>query len=286
MDIKALMDKKVAGIPVVYIAAVVMAVMLYAAIRMPKSTATEETEEEDIPAGDLPDTSQPVFSATPVINQPSGPNSVASTPQQDTNDLWARRSVEWLIANGTSYNLASTAIAKFLAGDPLTAEESGVKDRAIKQYGMPPEGLLTGSIITPDENSNVTYEPSPTAPLPPASAPASAQGVPPLSHTVKGTNDNNARELARIYYGRNDEEVQALIRAANHDKAERPGALATPGEKVRIPAYTPPKYYKATAATRTAQDIAAKNGTGAPKLRQLNPGMNFPVAVGVRVRVA
>lgn len=261
---RELMGKKVAGIPVLWIALIIALVALYGALRLKPAAP----EEEDIPEGDedtdgdIGDTGQPVFSATPVVMQPSGP-SVASTPMEDTNDLWGRRAVEWLIANGFSVTVATNAITKYLGGETLSVTEGQARDKAIKQFGIPPEGLVTTS----------------TAATP--SAPASAQGKAPTTHTVRGARDNTPAELARVYYGIANADMINLIDAAN-PTSTKPYRV---GQRVRIPAMREPKYYRATAAVNTLYAIARKNGTDAAKVSELNPGMRFPVRVDTRVRV-
>lgn len=46
------------------------------------------------------------------------------------------------------------------------------------------------------------------------------------------------------------------------------------------------KTYVATPVSRTADAIAARNGTTADDIRALNPGLQWPVNVGQRVRIA
>lgn len=263
--IAGLADKKVAGIPVLYIALGIGVVALYGAIAMKPSeepSVSEEDVEGDVEGDDAGDTSVPVFSATPVIYQPSG-GSVASTPMEDTNELWGRRSIEWLVSNGSTLTVASNAIDKYLNGLEMSYQEAQARDKAVKQFGIPPEGILPTN--------------SPSAPV----RPASTQGTPPLTHRVVNTRDNTASELALIYYGRNGKDAVNLIDAANIG-VPHPYKI---GQGVKIPPYRNPKYYKATSATRTAGDIARKNGTTMQKIRELNQGMSFPVKAGTRVRV-
>lgn len=261
---RALMSKKVAGIPVLWIALAIAVVALYGALRLkpaPEESDDEPEGDEDT-SGDIGDTSQPVFSATPVIMQPSGP-SVASTPMEDTNDLWGRRAIEWLVANGHSLTLATTAITKYLAGETLSSTEGGARDKAVKQFGLPPEGLT----------------PTSTAATP--SPPASKQGTTPLWHTVRGQRDNTPGELARLYYGIANGDAIEIIRARNTTLTE-PYRV---GLKVRVPEYRDPKFYRSTAAVNTLYEIARKNGTTPQSVTALNPGMKFPVKAGTSVRI-
>lgn len=276
---KALMSRKVAGVPVMLIAAIVMAVLLYFAFKMKPAPEEEElpTDEATTDGGDLPDTSQPVFGANPVIYQPSG-GSVASVPQEDTNELWARRAIEWLIQNGESYSAASGAISKYVAGESLTPEETKIRDKAIAHFGIPPETPE----YAPDVPATVTPDDAP-APSGVYNGPATKQGEPPLTHKVKGKSDDTPAELARLYYGLVNADTKRQIEA--HKSNLSIIWPARVGTSVRIPERHDPKYYVATSATRTLYKIAAKNGKNPAVVQALNPTMNFPVKVGTRVRV-
>lgn len=277
MNLDALTSKKVAGIPVLYFVLIVAAAGLYGAFRLKPSApdatapASDAGDSTDI-AGDTPDTSQPVFSATPTITQPSGVNSVTSVSQPDTDDLWKRRAIEYLIspAGGYSLDVATSAITKYLAGEPMSTVEAGARDKAVAQYGIPPESTPVSTVETP-----VT---------PIYSGPASKQGVPPTKHTVKGTSDNSFPELSNLYYGGHLSTMVALIAASNPTISRTSTAIPV-GTVVVIPKLVAPAYYKATSATRDVYGIARKNGTTAGMIVGLNPGMHFPVKIGTRVRV-
>jgi hypothetical protein len=182
---------------------------------------------------------------------------------EDTNELWGRRAVEWLTANGFTLSMASTAVTKYLSGEPLSYQEGQARDKAVGHFGLPPEGLIPTSTSA--------------APTPPASK----QGTPPCNHTVRGARDNQPAELARVYYGIANADAINLIESKNPTltKPYRVGTV------VRIPVYRDPKYYVATSACRTLYEIARKNGTTAAAVKELNPGKTFPVKVGTRVRV-
>lgn len=260
--LKALTSKKVAGVPVVYIAAIVAVVILYMAIR---SKPTPDPAAEDAAASDGADTegdaSYDVVSQQPVFLVPST-TTAAATPVEFTNDAWGKQAIEWLIAQGNDPSLSSSAITKYLASDNLTFQEGSLRDDAVKQFGLPPEGLSTSRTLG--------YK-----------GPASAQGVPPTDHTVRGKSDDTFKELARLYYGSENADYVAQLRARN-STAREPLAVGT---TVRIPEAHNPKYYRATASTRSLYAIARKNAVAPSKVENLNPGMKFPVKVGTRVRV-
>jgi hypothetical protein len=289
MDIKSLTSKKISGIPVIYIILVVVAIALFGAIKLKPSKpadAAGDTAEPDT-AGDLPDTSQPVFGATPTITQPTGTTgaTVTSTPMADTDTLWSRRAIDYLRQNGYTLEIATSAITKYVNGQPLTTVETGARDKAVQQFGLPPETIPDTSTI-PD---TPTPDPVPTPPdptdlptTPNYNGPASKQGVPPLTHTVKGTSDDTIGEIATLYFGSKDGIVN-LVGSYNPQWGHYQGL--PPGTGVVVPAYVEPKYYVATSATYTAAAIAQKNGTTRDRVIHLNPDKNFPVKPGVRVRV-
>jgi hypothetical protein len=285
VDIKTLSARKVAGIPVIYLGLLFVAVALYSAIKMKSGSsapaAADPTATGDITGDTGVDTSQPVFQATPTITQPSGVvTSVTATSGPDTDELWKRRSIDWLRQNGYTLDVATSAITKYLAGDPLSTVEAQARDKAVQQFGLPPESVPgTSTVANPAPDPVSTPVDVPTTPN--WNGPASRQGTPPCNHTVKGTSDNSFGELARLYYGQWGGGNAILIRSHNIGVPE-PIPIGT---VVHIPRHVNPEYYRATSATRTAVAIARKNGLTVSRLHVLNPGDHFPVRAGTRVRV-
>lgn len=259
---------RIGGIPIVYIALPLVLVGLYLAIKSkPTPEETVEPQDGDAAGGDAStDETQPIFVARPVGTSDAVVASVTQTATSDTNDAWARRCIEWLIANGTTIQTATSAIQKYLNGDALSFEEGQARDAAVKQFGLPPEEIPLGGAVGK------------------FSGQATKQGVPPTTHEVKGSRDDTFTELALLYYNRNDRDTIEQLRAANLSLAG--GGAFPPGTKVTIPKYHNPKFYKATSATRTAAAIAAKNGISQTVLVTLNPSTKFPVKVGTRVQVS
>jgi hypothetical protein len=170
--------------------------------------------------------------------------------------------------------------------DPGTPDP-GTPDPGTPDPGTPdPGGYLPPPVTdTSTPPPPAPHNPGPQVPptLPPSNGPASAQGTPPCNHKVKGKSDDSAGELANLYYHRNSNEAQGLIRSANATKDwSKPIPVGT---NLYIPEWREPQYFVATSACRSVQDIARKNGTTPEKLRELNPNKQFPVAVGTRVRV-
>lgn len=268
-DLKALTTKKVSGIPVIYLLLGVVAIALFGAFKMkPSKTAAADTTGTDA-GGDLPDTSQPVFSATPTITQETGTaGSVSSTAMPDTDTLWSRRAIDYLRQHGFSLDIATSAINKYLAGEPLTSTEARARDMAVGVYGLPPESVPDTSTLS-----------TPTTPS--YTGPAAKQGSPPTVHTVRGTSDDSYEELARLYYGTTSSGEDTLIRSYN----TYPHGPFPKGSRITIPVHITPRYYVATSATHTAIAIAQKNGTTRERIIALNPNKTFPVSAGTRVRV-
>ena len=270
--LRALMAKRVAGIPVMVIVALFAGVILFFAIRMRSSTGdTTDASSDNTPAedaGPTDDTQQPDFSAVPGDGLTATPV-VTQTATNDTNDAWKRRTITWLMGNGYSVSVATTAITKYLNGEKLTVEEGKARDAAITQFGLPPEDIPDSPPISSGAGKGSS------------NAPASKQGEPPLNHTVMGNRDNNPSELAVLYYGTNNADAVNKIRAANNTKVA-PYAVGT---KVHIPENYVPHYFTATAHIHTLYDIARRNGVDPSKVESLNPDKKFPVKPGTRVRV-
>lgn len=267
-SIRAFMARKVLGVPVMVFIFIGAAVILFFALRM-RNTATDVPLEEpptgDEGPGDF--TEQPTFTALPDVA--SATPVVTTQATNDTNDLWKRRTIEWLMGNGYSVAVATNSISKYLSGDALNDAESKARDSAVKQFGLPPEDIPDVLHKSPNHTGRLS------------TPPASKQGQPPLGHEVKGRNDDTPSELGVLYYGTNSKDAVNKIQSANPTKVV-PYAVGT---KVRIPERYYPKYFKATGATHTLYDIARKNGVSAAAVEALNPGMKFPVKVGTRVRV-
>lgn len=262
-----ILTRKVFGIPVSILALVFVGALLYYAIKMKATPATTDSSDAsgDAPEGDLPSTGQPIFLANPSTTTSTGTDDgnaidVATTP---TDQSWSNEAITWLITEGASVTDATNAITKYLAGSQLSQAEGVLRDKAIVKFGAPPES---------------GYQPTSTTGY---TGPAVKQGNPPTTHTVKGKSDDTPAELARLYYGMNTADTIRYIES-NNTHVQSP---YRPGTQIRIPAYHQPKYYKSTGRNNTLSEIARANGTTPDVITALNPGINFPVKVGTRVRV-
>lgn len=277
MDIKGALSKKVAGVPVIYLAALFVGILAVVAWRMKPSS--DEPEAGGDPAsengvdGDPDPYENPEWSANapPVYVSPD-PAAVTGNPTIQTNEQWVAKGTEWLVAQGrASGGNAFAILNRYIDGDQLSYAEGQLRDAVIKQFGVPPEPFVPGSTNKPAEGI------------------ATKQGNPPTTHTVKGTKDNNFWKLAKLYYGSDHYDYVNTLEVANISipKSKDAATAAFPvGTKVTIPKYTAPKYYLATKTVNTPQAIASRNSTTAAAIMEYNDSYKWPVKAGTKVRVA
>lgn len=288
--IKELMSKKVGGVPVALIAALVAAGLLYAAFRMKGSsgdtTATDPTDATGTDAaGDLPDTSQPVFNATPTIFQPSGAG-VASVPQSDTNDLWERRALEGLIGAGVPYDVAASALQKYLNGEPLTDEEKAARDKALAAFGVPPEDIPLAPEYPGDEGQDDTPGKKPHK-HPHPTDPDKHPHKPPHKDHEKNDHDKDDKHPPKHPHEKHpSKKGHGGNGGGRHIDGHGEGNKAYVPVATRVaPVQTEAKVTRATTTHNTAKHIAAKNGTTEDHVKKVNPHLSFPVRPGTMVRV-
>lgn len=256
-------NKKVAGVPVIYLAGAFVVILAFVAYKLPsKESAPTDTgtgTEEAVPAAE--DYSSLATTGTVTVVQSAQDSIEKTTP---TNEEWARTAVGYLIESKVATpSEAEAAIAHYLAGANLSFAEGKLKDAAILKLGLPPEPLATlGSVGIQPARKQI--------------------GILPGTHKVVNSNDNSITKLASLYYGKTDPKYVRSIASANPKIPM--GAALDPGTSVVIPAFVEPRYY--TAGDTGISAIAVKNGTTTAALKILNPGMSFPVKKGTKVRVA
>lgn len=277
MDWKSLASKKVAGIPVLYLAAAVVVVFAVWAWQMKSSPTEEATGDENTTAENVPSDGEDLAAAdysglngsgTVTVVQQATPTETESVKQ--TNDDWLRAGVAYLVERKeATAGEAQVALTNYIEGNDLTYEQGQLRDSALAKLGLPPEPITSlGSV------GSQTV------------APAQRQfSLFPGKHTVKGTNDNSASKLASLYYGNGDANHALKIVATNVRYGN--GASYPVGTVIAIPAWKEPRYVTVTKTTRTPTIIAAKNGIqgGAPIIEALNPGKSTPYAVGTKIRI-
>lgn len=92
--------------------------------------------------------------------------------EPETNEQWAIKAINWLIANNYPPNVADSAIRKYLAGMKLSATEYAIVGQALVKFGSPPQPLPPGDEVQtpPPTNTPVPTQPkplpTPTQPVP------------------------------------------------------------------------------------------------------------------------
>ncbi len=272
--LSAIVNRKVLGVRVLYLAALAVIILAYFAwstSRKPADTgatdpagtaglgdlgAVTDSETGDGGGGVPTLSTGTVYGTSTPISEPDPTN-------LDDNDQWSKRAIAWGDANGLGALATQQAVQQYLSGGSLSYDQSQIVSKVIKQFGPPPD-LPTGTTV--------------------ADKPAQKQGNPPVHHKVQGKNDNTYGLICDLYYGRHDQETIDLVQGANPALGNAPFA---PGSDVYIPVYHLPKYYVVTPAVKTLAQIAAKNGTSQEAIVLLNNGkIKFPAAPGTHVRVS
>jgi hypothetical protein len=171
MTFQEIAHRKIAGVPVLYLAGAAVVILAVVAWRMKPSPDTTDGTPPDA-AGDaqldengLADGSDPYagFSTNgTVIVQPAPPAAQDTEDNRPgSNDEWVRQGAEWLVAekkvNGQA---AYVALEKYINGQSRSYQESGWVDMVIAEKGLPPESFIgTGPTAA---------NPAPTTPSSPA----------------------------------------------------------------------------------------------------------------------
>ena len=267
--------RKVAGIPVIYLAGAIVGVLAIIAFRM-RNTNAETPMADNVPMetdqNTEADTFDTNYDASYAAFQTKGsitaaaPETATQEPVVETNETWLSKAVQWNIKNGVTAGTAQNALQTYLAGSSLTAEQAVIRDNTIAEFGLPPD------------------PPYQTSATPKATPSARNQGPLPRYHKIESTSDNTYAKIASIYYPSSDKTSVDLLRNANRGRLVTDGPWRI-GTTVSVPKYVIPKYYTSTKKTNTAKEIASKNGISTASLTALNPTVKFPVKAGTRIRV-
>lgn len=151
-SVKGLAKKKVAGVPVLYIGAALVAVLAVYAYKMKASPATPAGDATDAPAA--PDLTSPANAAYPAPTDgsvtvtsapiPAGDNTGAGNASIETAEDWVRKGVSLLSTKyGVSGGVAQRELGLYLDGHPLSVTQAKHRDIVIKAYGLPPNFIAT-----------------------------------------------------------------------------------------------------------------------------------------------
>lgn len=115
-----------------------------------------------------PQEEAPILGAEPGVGTGGGqfiydpPQTGPSTSSgYETNDQWARAAILFLLSEGKNPNTATLAISRYIAEQPLNAEENALVGLAIGKLGPPP--FLP---VNPPDQPPPTTNPPPTNPPP------------------------------------------------------------------------------------------------------------------------
>jgi len=284
VNFKDLAQKKVAGVPVLYLAAGFVVILAVVAWRM-RTTATENTAGtdpeaaldgiEDVEGGIAVSPSNPYagYSTTgTVVVAPEKPE--VEEPVQIDNDAWVKQGAEWAVnAKKSTGTVAYATLTKYVSGEDLSYDEGELVNAVIAEKGQPPEPIGKVGAIS-DQPARKQF--------------SSSNG----SHIVKGTNDNSAAKLATLYYGNGD--ATHALRIAQYNTTLGTATTTYPvGTKVTIPSYVTPYYYTVNGNARRGQakndqwfqTIGAIHGASAKMISTINPNLSEPIKVGTKVRI-
>lgn len=273
-NMSELMRKKVAGVPVIYLAGAAVIILGIVAYRMKPTTNPATTDNTATDAAN-PSGATDEANAGADYAGLSSTGTVVVAPQtttpvdavKETNESWGRTAATYLTTE-KHHNAgdAQEAITLYLQGSPLSFDQGAMRDEAIAKLGYPPEALDTIGTVS--------------------QRPAKKQIVSlPGYHTVENSGDNSFTKIAALEYGTgNDEHTQEI--AAKNTQYGNGGDILPVGTRVYVPVFTQAQYYVATKTTLTSGAIGKKFNMPSTAVEALNPGFTWPIPVGRKVRVA
>jgi hypothetical protein len=266
-------NKKVLGVPVLYLAGAAVVILAIVAYRMDskESPSEEQTPEGPPDAGSEGSTDDfyDALATQGTVTVVQGANQTSPDPVVKTNETWIREGAEWLVAqNMATGSQALQALTKYINGVDRSYQEQQWVDAVFKEKGAPPDGV--------SEGGNVGSKPA-----------VKQAGTLPGIHTITGNSDNGYSQLAQLYYGSSDADRQDLLQAANTNLG-----LSGPwpiGTKVNIPAYKPIRTVTVNGRINKST-FAGQNGLSRAQLDALNNGPKWDalgpnIVAGTKVRV-
>lgn len=157
MNLSDIASKKVAGVPVLYLAGGAVAILAVVAWRMkpaPEVADTVPTEDALLDENGIADGSNPYAGMATngtVVVQPAAPSneSPAVPDRPGTNDEWVREGSLWLNANkNVTPTAAYAALTKFIKGQSRSSTEAGWIESVITHQGFPPESYADAPLPT------------------------------------------------------------------------------------------------------------------------------------------
>jgi hypothetical protein len=158
------LSKRYLGVPVVYLAGAVVAILVIVAYLGSKKNTTGATASTATTAPVDPyqtlNSTGTVTTSQPVYYVPANTQNVDTTAVQ-TNADWQKKAVEYLVANGSTVGDAQGAIQAYVTGQDMTYAQSNLVNTAVAKFGLPPTITNIGSVaakpsdvVTAPENSS------------------------------------------------------------------------------------------------------------------------------------
>lgn len=245
--------KKVAGVPVLYLAGAAVVILAVVAWKMKPSTPKETPPDAGGDANAVDESAYDGLATQGTVTVVQQPNQTVPDPVVKTNSTWVKDGAEWLVAqNKASGTVAYSALSKYVNGGDRSFDEQQLVDLVIKEKGLPPDDIAEGGNA--------------------GSKPAQKQGTPPTVHTITGSSDDTWSEIATLYYGNSGGRGQDLLQFANPSLGASPGPFAI-GTKITVPIYNAtPKTYKVPRGPLSWSVVASRNGISETQLKNLNNG--------------
>jgi len=133
-------------------------------------------------------------------------------PGAITNVQWSRLAFDYLVGLGNDPALTQRALAKYIAGMNLTAEEQSIVNTALTVKGAPPEGLILSdpaAVPAPNPPAPVPV-PVPTPAPTPAPVPTARRGVNVARYTTYNTPWNSTLWGIANHYGVSLDQVERI----------------------------------------------------------------------------
>ena len=168
-----ILSRKVLGIPVLYIAIVLVLALAFYAWRAKSSSDSApaaDTGDDTADEGGAADVSAlyPIApTGTVYAGQPQ--SAVTDNAEYYGNAQWLAKAVMGMAAKGKSPGEVQIALQAYLNGDHLTYDQAMIRDQAIKDHGFPPETFTAGTA-----DGKPVPAPAPVVNPTPAPAPAPA----------------------------------------------------------------------------------------------------------------
>ena len=205
-----ILKRKVFGIPVLYIAIVLVGALAIYAWRA-RSTPAEEPEAEGdgtidgVTYNDDENADPSLYPISPTGTvYAQSPQAVEDNVEYFGNDDWLRQAVAFLIEQGENPGAAQNALQAYLEGEDMSYAQGLMRDKAIKKFGVPPENFRAGTSAAKPVKPTPTPKPKP-APVKPVSKPKPVEKpkpkpAPKPKRTHKVVRGDTLWDLAQKYY--------------------------------------------------------------------------------------